>query len=624
MRVICGDNHQTVKFAVEELARYLGRITGRDIAVGSNDSAGNCIKVEVDSKLTGINDPKFDDAILIDIQNESGRITGSNPRSALIGVYRYLTELGCRWVRPTIDGEFIPKLDSLPDVNVQETASYRHRGICIEGSVSEEQIRDLLDWMPKVGFNAYFIQFREAYTFFERWYGMGDNQEAPSKDFTVEDARLHTANVVEEIKKRDILYHAIGHGWTCEPLGFSSLGWYANKDELSEEISQYLAEVNGKRELWGGTAINTNLCYGNPKARKLIVDEIANYLDGHSEIDVLHFWLADGSNNNCECELCRDTRPSDFYVTMLNELDEELTARDIDTRIVALIYVDLMWPPLKEKINNQGRFILMFAPITRSYTESFKTDLPLGDLPPYERNKLQFPSSVEGNLAFLKAWQNHLKGDSFDFDYHMWGAHYADPAHMSISDILSQDIKALKDIGLNGIVSCQVQRAFFPTGLPMTTMGRMLWNRELNYEKFVSEYFNNAYGPDGALVEQYLEKLSELLHIKFLLANEEKSGMTPSQRLAKAANIISDFASVISKNLKSENTCWAKSWSYLADHAEILKLLIPAFDTLLNDDKEKAQALWAKTREYIWENRNNFNNALDVCSFVTNIRGYFR
>ena len=616
MKIVCKESHHTAIFAAEELARYLNRIIGQDVTVE--------IVIKINANLPGVKDTKFDDAINIDVKNGNGSIVGSNPRSALIGVYRYLTEIGCRWMRPGVDGETIPRLDSLPDVNIQEMASYRHRGICIEGSVSEDQIRDLLDWMPKVGFNAYFIQFREAYTFFERWYGMGDNQEAPSKDFTVEDARFHTANVVNEIKKRDLLYHATGHGWTCEPLGFSSLGWYQHKDELSEEISQYLAEVNGKRELWGGTAINTNLCYGNPKARKLIVDEISSYLDKHTEIDVLHFWLADGSNNNCECELCRDSRPSDLYVKMLNELDKELTARNIDTKVVFLIYVDLMWPPLEKEIKNPDRFILMFAPITRSYTESFQTDLPLDEVPPFERNKLQFPSSVEGNLAFLKAWKNHFQGDSFDFDYHIWGAHYQDPGYMSISDILSQDIKALKDVGLNGIVSCQVQRAFFPTGLPMTTMGRMLWDRNLDFESFTAEYFSDAFGPDGALVKQYLEKLSDLLQTKFLLAKDEKANMTPSVKLAEAADLIKEFMPTINKNIKTENACWAKSWSHLADHAEMIKLLIPAFDALLNEDKEKAQALWTKTREYIWENRNNFNQHLDVCSFVSTIRGYFR
>jgi hypothetical protein len=36
-----------------------------------------------------------------------------------------------------------------------------------------------------------------------------------------------------------------------------------------------------------------------------------------------------------------------------------------------LVYVDLLWEPLQENIRNPERFILMFAPITRTYSQAF-------------------------------------------------------------------------------------------------------------------------------------------------------------------------------------------------------------------------------------------------------------
>ena len=57
-------------------------------------------------------------------------------------------------MRPGADGERIPQkeIDS-PTVYVREAASYRHRGVCIEGADSYDNIRDMIDFLPKVGLN---------------------------------------------------------------------------------------------------------------------------------------------------------------------------------------------------------------------------------------------------------------------------------------------------------------------------------------------------------------------------------------------------------------------------------------------------------------------------------------
>ena len=282
--VSCG-GHPTIKFAAEELRRYLA-LTG---AKGTGEIHVGQISAFPVGVPPVVDDPEFDDAIDIQVSGGAGHIAGVNPRSALIGVYRYLTELGCRWVRPGADGEIVPKLDSLPDVRLREGASYRHRGVCIEGSTSFEHVRDLVDWMPKVGFNAYFTQFREAHFFWDRWYGKHDDPASQAESISVEDAREYTRRTVVELEKRDMLYHAVGHGWTCEPFGIGGTGWTQEDAGPPENVRQYLAEMNGKRDFFHGVAINTNLCYGNPEARRIINEEIADYSEKHPDIDVMPF-----------------------------------------------------------------------------------------------------------------------------------------------------------------------------------------------------------------------------------------------------------------------------------------------------------------------------------------------
>ncbi len=478
--------NRTIAFAVEELRRYLGRMTGAPV---SDRAWERGIEIRVGlmadfPQVTAppVDDPAMDDAIYISMEDGKGIVAGINPRSALLAAYRLLTELGCRWVRPGKDGEVVPRIEAIPSLRIAETASYRHRGVCIEGAVSEEHVRDMIDWAPKVGFNAYFTQFREAYTFFDRWYSHLDNPGMPGEKLSIEKAREYLAAVVDEIKKRDLLYHAVGHGWTCEPFGIPGLGWDSQEDTVPDSVRKYLAEVKGERKLWGGVALNTNLCYSNPEARRIMIEDIARYAAEHPEIDLLHLWLADGMNNNCECPECRKGRPSDFYVVMLNELDRLLSERGLSTRIVFLIYVDLLWPPTWAKLENPGRFVLMFAPIARTYSQAFSPSAELPELPPFKRNELEFPKGVDANVAFLKAWQEVFQGDSFDFDYHLMWDYQRDPGFLLISDIISQDMKGLRGIGLNGYVSCQPQRLFLPTGLPMTVMGRTLWDAGLDYQ----------------------------------------------------------------------------------------------------------------------------------------------
>ncbi len=342
---------------------------------------------------------------------------------------------------------------------------------------------------------------------------------------------------------RGLMYHAAGHGWTCEPFGISGTDWKAETADISNEVKRYFAEVNGKRELWDGVAVDTNLCYSNPVVRDTITDSIVEYCKANPAIQYLHFWLADGKNNHCECEECRKMRPSDYYVLMLNELDKKMTAACVNTKVVFLIYFDLLWKPEIQKIENPDRFVLMFAPITRTYAKAL-TDFDRSKKPillPYRRNKNEMPSSVAENIAHLESWQAEFKGDSFDFDYHLMWHHVLDFGYYEIARVLHDDMANLDKIGLNGMVSCQVQRASFPTGLPMYTMARVLWNKEANFESITHEYFMASFGAEDAAVEEYLSGLSNLLYLTFIRPEYDKIGEKASARFDEAIRLIERF-----------------------------------------------------------------------------------
>jgi hypothetical protein len=637
VRITKFSDSPTITFAAEELAKYLGKILlpAQEVIIQESNSAKDenepCIHVGLLKQLGDMHHPsmqglrdvpgdEFDDAIYIKVKSGNGVIAGINPRSVLLAVYRFLSDIGCNWVRPGIDGESIPNL-GVEDLNsdVAEKPSYRHRGICIEGANSYENIRDIIDWAPKVGFNSYFFQFREAFTFFDRYYSHVNNPMKQPEPFTVEQAREYVAKASKELELRGLIHHAVGHGWTCEPFGIPGLEWKAQDYELSEEVKNLLAEVDGKRELWQGVALNTNLCYSNDYVRAKVTEAIAEYLIDHPEVDILHFWLADGTNNQCECKNCQTAIPSDFYVMMLNELDELLTKKKIERKIVFLIYVDLLWPPQLQKIKNPDRFIMMYAPITRTYRDTFDTDKPIPTIPPFERNKCKFPSSVEANLSFLKAWQDQFKGDSFDFYYHYMWAHYDDPGYQNIARVLHKDLQNLKNIGLNGFVSCQTQRAFFPTGLGMHVMGRTLWNRELNFMPIQEEYFQGAFGEDGLLVSEYLSQLSELFQV-LQGSQQKKPNLEEIEKyVQKIISLVQDFTLVIERNIDTSDKCIQNSWRYLKIHQQICIPLAMIYEAIMRNEKSKASELWDEIKTLVQEKEDELQTVLDVYLFISTL-----
>ena len=87
---------QTVSFAGEELKRYLTRMLAGEEGVFS-----------VFLEVSGDSGEKVD-SFSISAQCSGVEITGSNPRSVLLGVYDYLHRLGCRFLAPGM--EVVPRI----------------------------------------------------------------------------------------------------------------------------------------------------------------------------------------------------------------------------------------------------------------------------------------------------------------------------------------------------------------------------------------------------------------------------------------------------------------------------------------------------------------------------------
>lgn len=628
INVFFNKQDEVLTYAFEELARYIN-IMDKDINLNYVQSKENSqIILEVKDSLEAyglpkVKDIKKDDQIYVNIKDGRGEIVGINSRSVLLAVYKLLNKIGCRFLRPGEKYEIVPSCDfSKVDIVIKETASFRHRGVCIEGADSINNIIDFIAWLPKVGFNSFFVQFENPYPFLKRWYEHEFNPYLDKEDFSIEYAQKLSDKVDEEMKKRGLLHHRVGHGWTGEVLGYSSkFGWESGVD-LPEENKKFAAKLNGKRDLFNGAPILTSLCFSNSEVNEKMTDIIVDYAKKHTDVDYLHVWLSDARNNICECEECKKDVPADQYVRLLNLLDSKLEKEGLSTKICFLLYHELLWAPIYEKVNNKDRFVMMFAPITRTFETSYKDRKEVIKPAPYKRNEIIMPNSLEENLAHLFEWQKSFKGDSFVYDYPLGRAHYGDLGYVSISKTIFEDIKCIEDLGLNGYISCQELRAGFPTNLPNYIMGNLLWNKDLDYNFIVEEYFKAAYGEEWECVYEYLEKLSNLSSCDYFNAIGPRIDVKKYKNYSKVCKVVEEFSETIKENIMDKKGTQKDFWKVLSYHGKYSKLISKGLAHLCIGEEEEAQEMWERFLHYIRFNEPMFQEVLDVYRVIEVAKNY--
>jgi len=628
MKIVYSSKSETVAYAAEELKKYLSLMMPEEELYAewqSNIAKDNptSISLGLFSEL-GIVCQEGDGFVCdtVDISVECGRgyIAGNSPRSVLQAAYAYLKSAGCLWVRPGDDGEYIPTVDMTKHSFVyRHTADYAFRGEVIEGAITPEQVIDTVRWLPKVGYNAYMLQFISPYSYFNRWYEHRLNPLKEKETVTEEQMNVFTLEIEREIKRLGIQLHSLGHGYLLAPFGIVSAGGKMGYN-APEEIKPYLAKVKGVRDFYQNSANYTHLCYSNPEARECAVEFLVGYLKEKPYIDYLHVWLADSFNNMCECENCRDTHPSDFYVMILNRLDQRLTEEGIDTKIVPACYVDTFWPPIKEKIKNPERFTVMVS-MQRDHNIPLKADvMPPERLPVWERNKYRLKPTCDMILGFREAWREQLDTPTLSFDYDLYSTHFYDPAALRIARLMHEDIKAYPEMKLSGRLSCQTPRAAFPTALPNAILGETLTDRELDFDAYTDKYFTAAYGSEGKRVREYLEEVTRLFNPEQLRSNESvvavdtasdlvkaKSGYVGNpeaqERLASIPAYIDGFMPTVENNPGVRVRVHRKSFELLRLHADFLKRYSKIFLLLSKGEKDQAQReaselhLWLSERE---------------------------
>lgn len=593
-------SHPTVEFAAQELKKYIRMMmpNAGDVVIRHDPCATDGYRLglvgELGFSLPDVRDPALDDVMVIDTDACGGRIAGSNPRAVLLAVYEFLRQNGCRFLFPGVDGEYIP-LSEVKGVRYSHTASCRYRGPCIEGACSQEILLETIDFLPKVGMNSFQMQFLVPTVFYKRYYEHTHNDFRASEPLSDGQMLQWKVACETEMAKRGISFHDVGHGWTVAPFGIDlSNGWAAIDDaSVSDGGRRFIAELDGERRLYRNAALPTQFCMSSPEARTQVAGYVADYAAQHTNIDYIHVWLGDGVNNHCECEACREKSVTDWYVMLLNEIDRELTARGLATRVVFIGYYETAWSPETERIQNPDRFTLMLAPITRSYTQTLTGDARATE--PFVRNKVTPPADLDGYLAYYRRWRRVFDGDCFCFEYHFWEHQAFDPSGLFLARRIFEDVEAYKANGIDGMIACGSQRAFFPTGFAYYVFARKQYDMRLGFDELLSDYFSAAFGEEWRKFVAYLERIGSCFGHKFLECEESKdASVSPyynperAERLRAVREITAEGRKLIAAEDGRKSRLCAVSLTILGEHADYCDLLADAFICKADGDDDGA------------------------------------
>ena len=208
-------DHQVIDFAAEELKKYLRMMMPEqkvaNISYDPEAKEGFRLGLLEDFSLPcEAKNPRLDDVVHIHTTQDGGIFAGSNPRSVLFAVYRFLKLNGCRFLFPGAEGEFIPK-KSIEPQTYHKLADHRFRGHSIEGAPSLEQLLDYIDWHAKEELNSFGSY--DIFTYMRVYYRHLHNESnRPTEHMDDDAAETQWRALFEcELEKRGQRLHGGGH-----------------------------------------------------------------------------------------------------------------------------------------------------------------------------------------------------------------------------------------------------------------------------------------------------------------------------------------------------------------------------------------------------------------------------
>ena len=448
----------TVRFAAEELARYLEAMSGATVPLAAEGEGVEGAAIHVGpTKAASASLPEQPEAIVARADGDRLIICGGSDRGTLFAVYRFLEEaLGCRWLAP--DVEFVPQQRT---VRVGELDLASAPAFNLRTFVARRE--NLRAWGPKLGLNGFYT----------------------------------SADV-----------DATGNGYYLPDAASSCHAYYriVPADDYFEPHPEWFPLLGGKRQ--PGALHGRQLCVTAPGLAEQFAQNVIKWFDEDPSLQIASISPNDGYGW-CQCDECtaldqklcgaRTTqqglsgeRPfrGDRIFWFANQVADRVAKVHPDKLLLVLAYVNYAEPPDTIKpAPNVVPWLCHYAPADYSR--------PISD-----------PTS-EPNALFNDLLQRWAKSAPHLLFYayvskSMW---WRLPRPVTRS--FAADVKQLHSLGIRRYY-CQSSLSDWPLDGPLYyVIAKLLWDPAADPEAIAADWTEHMFGPAAGPMSEFYDAVAQ-------------------------------------------------------------------------------------------------------------------
>jgi len=435
-------------FAAEELAAYLGRMSGRDFSISDHvyDEKVNLLVGKAACEANGFtpDDDLTDDGFMIVSRENKIYISGLHPRGTLYGVYEFLEEcLDCRFFSPEVENVPFSREKAVEPVFIKRIPKIEYR------SSSVWQLRDPA-YAAKRKINGQETQAGEKH---------GGRVEYGKPYF------VHTF---------------------CRNL--------LKPEDYFDKHPEYFSEINGER-----IKEKTQLCLTNPDVLRLVTEQVLN--DIRSQPNARIFSVSQDDNyNGCTCAKCRaldeyEGSQAGSLLHFVNAVAQEVEKEFPDVIIDTLAYQYTRRPPkhVRARRNVCVRLCTIECCFVHPLNECIVDD---PDAP-----RKDYAQSFRDDIIDWGKKCDRL----YIWDYVTNFSHYWMP-HPNLH-VLAPNIRFFCENNVRGLFEqgCSAPGGGEMNDLRAYILSKAMWDPDVDAAKLRAEFLSALYGSAALYIDQYLE-----------------------------------------------------------------------------------------------------------------------